>query len=136
MNKKIIVLVVIVLIIVVAAVYILSNLSKTNANQTVSANTTNNTTSVNNQTSSQSISQTNSMPNVTISAEQAQKAAIMASKELGRQTVVAGTPTLIKWTQNDHHTWVWNVQVYDAKTNQSAGEWYVDAYTGKVIINE
>ncbi len=142
MDNKIIGLIVIVLIVIIGAVYILA--SPGNQNQTLSGNATNvtvadnshtNTTSVSNGTSSQNSTSTNSTANIKVSAKQAQKIAVDSTKELGGQTVTAGTPTLFKWTTNNRHTWVWKVPLFDTN-GKSAGSMDVDAYTGEVIMNE
>ena len=145
MDNKIIVLIVIVLIIIIGAAYLLANPGNQNqtaintsnitstGNNTIQNNATN--TSVNNGNSSKNNNQTNGTGNIKISAQQAQKIAVGSAKELGGQTVTAGTPTLFKWTANNRHTWVWKVPLFDTK-GKSAGSMDVDAYTGEVIMNE
>lgn len=146
MDNKIIGLIVIVLIVIIGAVYLLanpsnqnqtaintSNITSTGNNTNIQSNATN--TSANNGNSSKNNNQANSTGNIKISSQQAQKIAVDSTKELGGQTVTAGTPTLFKWTANNRHTWVWKVPLFDTK-GKSAGSMDVDAYTGEVIMNE
>jgi hypothetical protein len=43
---------------------------------------------------------------------------------------------LFKWTENNLHTWVWDVPLFDAATKKSLGALYVDAMNGEIIMNE
>ena len=133
-NNKFVALIIIILLIAVGVAYIFGTQSSNSLNNTPNITTTN--TSIADNTNQNSNSNTNKTPNVKISAQQAQKIAIEAGEELGGQNDTAGTPTLIKWTANNKHTWVWKVPTYDAQTKQSTGFWYVDAMTGTSILNE
>jgi uncharacterized protein YxeA len=146
MDNKIIALILIILLIVIGGFYVFSAQSSANTNLTT--NNTNNTkkttelnpTHTSNVNTVKTTNNTN-YPNqnttkVKISPKQAQINAIGVEKEIVGNDVFAGTPELFKWTTNNKHTWVYNVNLYDVKTKKSVGALYVDAMNGKIIMNE
>ncbi len=79
---------------------------------------------------------TNETPKVNITAKQAQQIAIDASADLGFPAKAHGTPVLFKWTKNNLHTWVWDVPLEFESGSTKHGSFYVDAYTGVIVMNE
>ncbi len=141
MDNKIIALIVVIVLIIVGGVYILGTQSSpTNTTVTVnnSTNTTTNNTSkiIHNETQHANDTNKNETPKVNITAQEAQKIAIDASEDLGFPAKAHGTPTLFKWTENNRHTWVWDVPLEFLSGSQKYGSMDVDAYTGEVIMNE
>lgn len=141
MDNKIIALVVIALIIVVGAYYVLANPGNTNKTQDISSNTTNITDTTNNATKlihneTNHNSTKNDTTQVKISAKEAQKIAIDGSTDLGFPAKAHGTPTLFKWTENNRHTWVWDVPLEFLAGNEKYGSIDVDAMTGEIIMDE
>ena len=144
MDNKIVALIIIVLLIVIGGFYLFSTQISANNNSTI--NNTNNNTQLNtSHTGSVNTIKTNNKTNntnqnsttkVKISPKQAQINAVGAEKELTGNDVFAGTPKLFKWTINNKHTWVYNVNLYDVKTKKSVGALYVDAMNGEIIMNE
>jgi uncharacterized protein YxeA len=135
MDNKIIALIIIVVLIVVGGVYVFATQNTAKTNSTL--NTTNNTTQIiihHNQTTHNNTQ--NNTTEVKISAKQAQENAIGAEKDLMGINATAGTPVLFKWTENNLHTWVWDVPLFDAATQKSLGALYVDAMNGEIIMNE
>lgn len=143
MDNKVIGLIIIILIIVIGGFYVFSQNKDTN-NLTI--NNTNNTTQLNpTQTKNiKTIKTTNNTNNtnqnnttkVKISPKQAQINAVEVEKEITGNDVFASTPRLFKWTTNNKHTWVYNVNLYDTKSKKSVGALYVDAMNGEIIMNE
>jgi hypothetical protein len=134
MDNKIIALIIIVVLIVVAGVYVFTTLNTAKTNTTL--NTTNNTTQIiyHNQTTHNNTQ--NDTTKVNISAKKAQEIAIGAEEDIMGINATAGTPVLFKWTENNLHTWVWDVPLFDAATQKSLGALYVDAMNGEIIMNE
>ncbi len=126
------------MIVVAAGAYYLGTMSAPVTNTTVSTdNTSDNATNYNHDINKhKNATKKNETPDIKISATKAQQIAIGSAQELGGENDTAGTPTLFKWTENNKHTWVWHVPLYDAKTKKSAGAMDVDAMTGVVIMNE
>jgi len=133
MDNKIVALIIIVVLIVIAGVYVFST-QNTNKTNTTLNNTNNTTQIIHNQTKHNNIQ--NDTTKVKISAKQAQENAIGAEKDLTGVNATAGTQVLFKWTENNLHTWAWDVPLYDAATKKSLGALYVDAMTGEIIMNE
>ncbi len=144
MDNKIIALIIIILLIVIGGFYVFSTQISANNNSTI--NNTNNNTQLNTThtsdvntvktTNKTNNTNQNSTTKVKISPKQAQINAVGAEKELSGNDVFAGTPELFKWTTNNKHTWVYNVNLYDVKTKKSVGALYVDAINGIIIMNE
>ncbi|MGB9200329.1 hypothetical protein [Methanobacterium sp.] len=144
MDNKIIALIIIILLVLIGGFYVFS--TQTSANNNLTINNTNNTTQTNpthtnnvktiKTTNNTNNTNQNSTPKVKISPEQAQINAVGAEKELSGNDVFAGKPDLFKWTANNKHTWVYNVNLYDIKTKKSVGALYVDAMNGEIIMNE
>ena len=142
MGNKIIALILIISLVLIGGVYLFSTQSSANDNLTI--NNTNNTTQINpthtnniktiKTTNNTNNTNQNSTPKVKISPKQAQINAVEAEKELTGNDVFAGKPDLFKWTANNKHTWVYNVNLYDTK--KSVGALYVDAMNGEIIMNE
>ena len=139
MNNRIVAIIIVILLFAVGVAYIFGTHNSNNNTLNNTTNITNSTpTSTTNSANTNQNSNTNknNTPNVKITAQQAQKIAIDSAQELGGENDTAGTPTLIKWTTNNLHTWVWKVPLYDAQTKKSQGTWYVDAITGSSVLNE
>jgi uncharacterized protein YxeA len=139
-DNKIIALVIIIILLVIGGLYLFAtqNNSNTTLNTTNNStiNTTNNTNQVtSNGTNLNNATTQNNNTNVKVSASQARQIAIGASKDLTGETDTAGTPTLIKWTTNTKHTWVWKVPLTNTATGKT-GLMYIDAIIGEVIMNE
>ncbi len=139
-DNKIIALVIIIILLVIGGLYLFAtqNNSNTTLNTTNNStiNITNNTNQVtSNGTNLNNATTQNNNTNVKVSSSQAQQIAIDASKDLTGETDTAGTPTLIKWTTNTKHTWVWKVPLTNTATGKT-GLMYIDAITGEVIMNE
>jgi len=60
----------------------------------------------------------------------------VAVHALGFPAKAHGTPVLFKWTQNHLHTWAWDVPLEFESGATKYGSFYVDAYTGEIIMNE
>ncbi len=143
MDNKIIGLIIIILLISIGSFYILS---QSNDNNNLNINNTNNTTQSNpiqtkkintiKTTNNTNNTNQNSTTKVKISPKQAQINAVEVEKELAGNDVFATTPHLFKWTTNNKHTWVYNVNLYDVKSKKSVGALYVDAMNGEIIMNE
>jgi LAS superfamily LD-carboxypeptidase LdcB len=130
MENKVIVLIFLVVVVVVAGVaYYLGTQSTPTVNNTTNQT---NATPIHNGTNQAA----NETPKVNISAQQAQQIAIEASADLGFPAKAHGTPVLFKWTQNNLHTWVWDVPLEFESGSTKYGSFYVDAYTGVIIMNE
>jgi LAS superfamily LD-carboxypeptidase LdcB len=130
MDNKVIVLIFIAVVVVVAGVaYYLGTQSTPTVNNTTNQT---NATPIHNGTNQAA----NETPKVNISAQQAQQIAIEASADLGFPAKAHGTPVLFKWTQNNLHTWVWDVPLEFESGSTKYGSFYVDAYTGVIIMNE
>jgi hypothetical protein len=141
MDNKIIALIIIVLLIVIGGFYVFSTQISANNNSTINNTTQLNTTHTNNVNTVKTNNKTNntdqnSTTKVKISPKQAQNIAVGAEKDIMGNDVYAGTPELFKWTTNNKHTWVYNVNLYDVKTKKSVGALYVDAINGMIIMNE
>ena len=143
MDNKIIALIIIVLIIIIGGFYVLSaqssanNLTINNTNNTTQLNPTHtNTVNTIKKTNNTNTTNQNSTTKVKITTKQAQINAVEVEKELTGNDVYAGKPELFKWTTNNKHTWVYNVNLYDVKTKKSVGALYVDAMNGEIIMNE
>ena len=141
MDNKIIALIIIIILLVIGGLYLFATQNNSNTTLNTTNNSTINTTNNTNQVTSNgtnlnnATTQNNNNTNVKVSASQARQIAIGASKDLTGETDTAGTPTLIKWTTNTKHTWVWKVPL----TNTATGKtdlMYIDATTGEVIMNE
>ena len=132
MDKKIMALIIVVVVVVAGAVYYIgTQQSATSVNNTT--NLTNaNATPIHNGTNKA----TNETPKVNITAAQAQQITIDASADLGFPAKAHGAPILFKWTQNNLHTWVWDVPLEFESGTTKYGSFYVDAYTGVIIMNE
>ena len=139
MDNKVIALIIIILLIVIGGFYVFSTQISANNNSTV--NNTNNTTQLNTThtsnvntvktTNKTNNTNQNSTTKVKISPKQAQINAVGVERELTGNDVFASTPELFKWTINNKHTWVYNVNLYDVKTKKSVGALYVDAMNRK-----
>lgn len=140
MDNKIIAIIVIVIVVAIGAIYVLANPGSNNTTQNVSTNDTNITSTTNNTTNpihnQSSRNTTNETPKVNITAAQAQQIAIDASADLGFPAKAHGTPKLFRWTENTRHTWVWDVPLEFESGSTKYGSFYVDAYTGEIIMNE
>jgi uncharacterized protein YxeA len=139
-DNKSIVLVIIIVIVVIGGFYLFATQSNGNTTLNTTNNSTINTTNNTNQETSNGTNQNNAIQqnnitNVKVSANQAQKIAVDAVKDLKGENYTAGTPTLIKWTTNKKHTWVWVVPITNTATGKK-GSLDVDAITGDVILNE
>jgi uncharacterized protein YxeA len=134
MDNKIIALIIIIILIVIAGVYLFATQNTAKTNTTLI--TTNNTTQITHHNQTTHNNTQNDTTKVKISAKQAQENAIGAEKDLMGINATAGTPVLFKWTENNLHTWVWDVPLFDATTKKSLGALYVDAMNGEIIMNE
>ena len=132
MDKKVMILILIVVVVGIAGVaYYLGTQSTPTVYNTTNQTSTN-ATPIHNGTNQA----TNQTPKVNITAQQAQQIAIDASADLGYPAKAHGTPVLFKWTQNNLHTWVWDVPLEFESGSTKYGSFYVDAYTGVIIMNE
>jgi len=129
MDKKVMALILVVVLVVAGAAYLLGTQSRPAVNNTTNQT---NTTPIHNGTNQA----TNQTPKVNITAQQAQKIAIDASADLGYPAKAHGTPVLFKWTKNKLHTWVWDVPLEFESGSTKHGSFYVDAYTGVIVMNE
>ncbi len=140
MENKFVAIIIIILLIVVAVAYAIGTQNSNSEPQNITNNTStsNNTisTHIHNQTTHKNNTSKNETPKVNITAQQAQKIAIDASADLGFPAKAHGTPTLFKWTKNNLHTWVWDVPLEFETGSTKYGSMDVDAYTGKIIMNE
>ena len=141
-DNKIIALVIIIILLVIGGLYLFATQNNNNNNTTLNntnnstISTTNNTNQVNsNGTNLNNATTQNNNTNVKVSSSQARQIAIDTSKDLTGETDTAGTPTLIKWTTNTKHAWVWKVPLTNTATGKT-GLMYIDAITGEVIMNE
>jgi hypothetical protein len=143
MDNKIIALIIIILVIVIGGFYVFSaqssadNLTINNTNNTTQLNPTHtNTVNTIKTTNNTNNTNQNSTTKVKISPKQAQINVVGVEKELTGNDVFAGKPDPFKWTTNNKHTWVYNVNLYNVKTKKSVGAIYVDAMNGEIIMNE
>ena len=144
MDNKIIVLIIIILLIVIGLFYVFSTQSSADNNLTLNNTTQLNTTptsnvntvKTNDNYNNNNNNTQNSTPTVKISPEQAQITVVGVEEDMMGDKVYAGKPELFKWKTNNKHTWVYNVNLYDIKTEKSVGSLYVDAMSGEVIMNE
>jgi uncharacterized protein YxeA len=139
-DNKSIVLVIIIVLVVIGGLYLFATQNNGNTTLNTTNNSTINTTNNTNQETSNGTNQNNAIQqnnitNVKVSATQAQKIAVDATKDLTGENDTAGTPTLIKWTTNNKHTWVWVVPLTNKATGKTS-KMDIDAITGDVILNE
>ena len=135
MDNKIIALIIIVILVIIGGVYFFATQNNNNSTLNYTNNSTINTTNNSTQTTNQGNTTQNTTANIKISSKQAQQIAISSTKDLTGENDTAGTPTLFRWTTNNHHTWVWKVPLTNTATGKT-GSLDIDAITGEVILNE